>query len=79
MVNTYCVDLGVSQHWAGFRLFLEAGQVFGSNGEATAQSPFLPPLRLKGPFRRKKGWQPPESRVKEKGDVTQGHLGPKEQ
>lgn len=25
MVNTYCVDLGVSEHWAGFRLFLEAG------------------------------------------------------
>lgn len=37
VVNTYCVDLGVSQHWAGFRLFLDAGQVFGSKGGERGQ------------------------------------------
>lgn len=53
MVNTYGVDLGVSQRWAGFPLFLDAGQVSGNKGGATAQSPWLPPLGLKGPFRKK--------------------------
>ena len=47
------VDLGFSQHWAGFRLLLEAGQVFGSNWRATAQRLHSPPLGFHSPFRKK--------------------------
>ena len=54
MLNTYCVDLGVSQHWAGFRLFLEAGQVFGHNWRAKAQRLHPLPLGFQGPFRKNK-------------------------
>ena len=69
MANTYCVALGVSQHWAGFKLLTAPGSrasIWQQRG-ATAQRPCPPPLGRKGPF-RKKGQQPRESRVKEEGD-----------
>lgn len=69
MINTYCVDLGVSQHWAGFRLFLEERQVFGSTLGATAQRPRLPLLGFKGPFNQKSPWEG-DSRVKQEGGST---------